>query len=88
LHEEIKSAEVELSSILAEKELSVADVVNMKPGDIIPFDMPEEVTLFAEKIAVFKGKLGVSNEQMAIQISQRSPRMIEKDTLEIARRRK
>ncbi len=87
LHDEVKSAEVELSSILAEKELTVADVVNMKPGDIIPFDMPDEVTLFAEQIAVFKGKLGVSNDQMAIQITGQSPRMKEKDIFEIATKR-
>jgi len=87
LHEEIKSANVNLSSILAERELSVADVVNMKPGDIIPFDMPDEVTLFAEKIAVFKGKLGVSNDQMAVQITRRSPRMAEKENLDLTKRR-
>lgn len=87
LHEEVRSAEVELSSILAEKELSVADVVNMKPGDIIPFDMPDEVTVFAEQIAVFKGKLGISNDQMAVQIKSQAPRMVEKDTFELAKRR-
>ncbi len=88
LHAEIKTAEVDLSSILVEKELLVAEVLSMKPGDTIPFDMPDEVTLFAENIAVFQGKLGVSNEQMAVQISRRAPRMAEHNILEIAKHHK
>ncbi|MCW8826463.1 MAG: flagellar motor switch protein FliM [Gammaproteobacteria bacterium] len=86
LHDEVKSAEVDVSSILAEKELSVSDVLSMKPGDIIPFDMPDSVTLFAEDIAVFKGSLGVSNDQMAVKITGQAPRAREKDTIDLTKR--
>ncbi|MDH3353799.1 MAG: flagellar motor switch protein FliM [Chromatiales bacterium] len=88
LHDEVKSAEVEVSSILAEKELSVSDVLSMKPGDIIPFDMPDKVSLFAEQIAVFEGELGVSNDQIAVKITGQAPRVKEKDTIDLARRRR
>ena len=88
LHDEIKGAEVEISSVLAEQQLSIADVINMKPGDIIPFEMPEEVTIFAEKIAILRGSVGVSNDQVALKILGHATRTKEKDTLEIARRRK
>ena len=68
MREEVKNAEVELSSTLAEATLSLRDVMRMKPGDIVPFEMPAMVTLRAEDIPVFRGQLGVSNNQMAIKI--------------------
>lgn len=74
MREEVKNAEVELSSTLAETTLSLRDVMNIKAGDIIPIDMPALVTLRAEDIPVFRGKLGVSNKQMAIKIVKQAER--------------
>ncbi len=74
MREEVKNAEVELSSTLAETSLSLRDVMRIKAGDIIPIDMPALVTLRAEEIPVFRGKLGVSNKQMAIKIVKQAER--------------
>ena len=68
LRDEIRNADVELSSMLTETTLPLRDVMNMKPGDIIPIEMPETVTVRAEDVPVFRGHLGVSHEQMAIKI--------------------
>ncbi|PKM44199.1 MAG: flagellar motor switch protein FliM [Gammaproteobacteria bacterium HGW-Gammaproteobacteria-1] len=68
LREEIRTAEVELESRLTETELSLRDIMNMKPGDIIPIDMPDLVTLRAEGIPIFRGTLGVANDNMAIKV--------------------
>lgn len=68
LREEIRVAEVELESRLTEVDLTVRDIMRMKPGDIIPIEMPEHVTLRAEGIPVFRGTLGVANENFAIKI--------------------
>jgi len=74
LREEIRTAEVELESGLTEVELTLRDIMNMKPGDIIPIEMPELVTLRAEGIPVFRGTLGVANENMAIKIAKQVER--------------
>jgi len=74
MREEVKNADVELSSTLTETELSLREVLRMKPGDIIPIDMPELVTLRAEGISVFRGKLGVSNNQLAVKIAKQAER--------------
>jgi len=68
LREEIKSAEVELSSTLVEAQMTIADLLRMKPGDIIPIVMPEKVTLRAEDIPIFRGILGVSDDKLAIKL--------------------
>lgn len=68
LREEIRTADVNMESTLTEAELTLRDIMRMKPGDVIPIEMPEMVTLRAEGIPVFRGKLGVSNDNLAIKI--------------------
>ncbi|MFN2349669.1 MAG: FliM/FliN family flagellar motor switch protein, partial [Thioalkalivibrio sp.] len=48
LRDEVKVAEVEVSSTLTESTISLRDVINLRPGDIIPIDLPDEILLRAE----------------------------------------
>lgn len=68
LRDEIKMAEVELSLPLTEATMSLSKIMDLKAGDIIPIQMPDLLTLRAEDIPVFRGKLGVSNGNMALKI--------------------
>ncbi len=74
LREEVRTAEVELESTLTEVQLTLRDIMNLKPGDVIPMEMPELVTLRAEGIPVFRGELGVANENLAIKIKKQVER--------------
>jgi flagellar motor switch protein FliM len=74
VQEEIKSAQIELSSVLAETNLTVRDIVDLKPGDIIPMEIPEKVTLLAEGIPTFEGIFGVSEGNNAIKITNKVDR--------------
>ncbi len=74
LREEIKSAEVGLSSMLTEATLSLRDILRMQPGDVIPIEMPEMVTLRAEEVPIFRGTLGVASEKWAIKIVEQVDR--------------
>jgi flagellar motor switch protein FliM len=68
LREDILSAKVDIHGTVVEKELSLREVSELKEGDIIPIDMPELFTLEAQGIPMFKGKLGVSDENLAVKI--------------------
>jgi flagellar motor switch protein FliM len=68
LREDIMSASVELSCIVAEKEVTLRDILDLEPGDVIPVDMPEELTLFANGVPVFGSKLGTSKGNLALQV--------------------
>ncbi|KAB7627175.1 flagellar motor switch protein FliM [Alkalilimnicola sp. S0819] len=68
LREEMKGAEVELTGKLAEAEISLRDLRRMRPGDVIPLDMPELVTVMVEGVPVMRGKYGVSEGQAAVKI--------------------
>lgn len=68
---EVMRSEVTLNSKLVEKEMTISEIVKLKKGDVIPFEMPEIVLLEAESIPVFKGKLGLSDGNYAIQITEK-----------------
>ena len=70
LREEIRLAPVEVSCKLVELELSVAELLRLKPGDVIPMDMPERVTLYAEGIPAFHGHFGASQGRHAVQVTE------------------
>ncbi len=74
LREDIKSATVMLSSTLTSIEMNLSEVVNFKKGDILPFDMPDQVVLEVENVPVFRGDYGVSRGNMAIKINEQIER--------------
>jgi len=71
LQRELLTAPVRLSCTLMKKIMSLREINDLKTGDIIPFDMPEEVPLYAAGIPSFKGKVGTSNGQYAIKVNHK-----------------
>jgi len=71
LREEINEAEVELTAVLGRSTLSLAELLNLKPGDVIPCDFAGKVTLLAERVPIFRGSFGVSRGQQAVKIEER-----------------
>ncbi len=74
LREEIMGAKVELSSILAETQISMKELAALKKGDIIPLDIPEVVEVCAAEVPIFRGQVGVSEGNYAIKIRERIER--------------
>ncbi len=68
LNYEVMEVPVELYGILLEKTLTVEQILNLEPGDVVSVDIPEQVTLFAEEIPVFRGRVGVANGNYAVKI--------------------
>jgi flagellar motor switch protein FliM len=70
IHDELMHVRLELNSILTETQLSLRQIARMKPGDIIPVEIPETIDVICNDIPIFCGKLGVSDEFYAIQVQQ------------------
>ncbi len=68
LKEQIRSATVELSSTLAETQISMRELASLKRDDIIPLVVPEMVEVTAADIPIFKGQIGVAEGNYAIKI--------------------
>jgi flagellar motor switch protein FliM len=74
LREDVEDAEVELKTLLGRSSVTLADLLNLKPGDILPCDFTGKVTLFAEDVPLFRGSFGLSRGQQAIKVEERMRR--------------
>lgn len=70
LREEIMGAKLELSSVLAETQISMKELAALKKGDIIPLEVPDTVEVCAADIPVFRGQVGMSDGNYAIKINE------------------
>lgn len=71
LKDEIEDAEVELSTVLGRGRITMKQLMEMKPGDILPCDFTGSATVMAEDVPILRGTFGVSHGQQAVQIAQR-----------------
>jgi len=74
LKDEIMDVEVELEVGLGEIDLTLRKIMEMKKGDIIPFEMPDELVIKAEELPSFRGKLGQVNDNYGVEVTSIIPR--------------
>jgi flagellar motor switch protein FliM len=67
LKDEMNQAIVEIDCAMAHTKLTLSDVLKLNPGDVIPVDLPELVTVRAARTPIFRGVLGVSNGMNSVQ---------------------
>jgi flagellar motor switch protein FliM len=66
LRDEVLDAEVPLSSQLLDIELSLGEFLRLRPGDVIPIQLPELATVYAEDVPLFRGRYGQANGRNAV----------------------
>jgi flagellar motor switch protein FliM len=71
LREEIEDAEVQLTTRLGHCNITLATLLNLKPGDIVPCDFQGKVTILAEDVPVFRGSYGLSHGLQAVKVEER-----------------
>ena len=69
LRHDLGGAQVEVASTLTETQITVAELMNLKAGDVIPIDMPEQVVVNAEGTPILVGTLGMSQGAAAIRVT-------------------
>ena len=62
----IASAQIKLEASLTEATISLRELMEMQPGDIIPVELPELVSAKVEGVPVLRGKFGVSQGSLAL----------------------
>lgn len=70
LFEGIKDSPMLIKSTLAKVDLTLRDIKEMKPGDVIPIDLPETVQGTVEGIPVFRAKYGVSRGNHSLKVTE------------------
>jgi flagellar motor switch protein FliM len=64
LHE----VEIEIRAVLGQARISLRELVSLAPGDIIPIEAPQDVTLLAGDVPLRRGRFGVSQGRNALKI--------------------
>jgi len=71
LREEIEDAEVQLTTRVGRTSISLANLLSLKAGDIVPCDFLGKVTVLAEDVPVFRGTFGLSHGHQAVKVEER-----------------
>jgi flagellar motor switch protein FliM len=69
MREQLQDAQVELSSSLAQRQITLRQLSQLKVGDVIPIDLPDKVTLKVEQTPLFSGEFGTHNGRNAIKVT-------------------
>jgi flagellar motor switch protein FliM len=71
LRDEIEDAEVELTTVLGRTSVTLGELINLKPGDILSCDFAGRVLVMAEDIPMFRGSYGLSRGQQAVKFEEK-----------------
>jgi flagellar motor switch protein FliM len=74
LKKDLLEAPVALNATILENRISLRDVRGVKAGDVIPIELPDEVTVTASRVPMFKAKLGQRNGSLALQLTEKIQR--------------
>ncbi|WP_299016163.1 flagellar motor switch protein FliM [uncultured Photobacterium sp.] len=81
LRDEIMDVPVNIRAKLMDVDLSLRDLMELRPGDVIPIDMPEATTVFVEDLPSYRAKMGKSGDNVALKITEKlkRPDMVKTD---------
>ena len=66
---QLQDAEVELSSAIARRQITLRELCGLRVGDVIPIDLPSTVQLQVEQMPLFSGEFGIHNGHNAIKVT-------------------
>ncbi|MEO7207021.1 MAG: FliM/FliN family flagellar motor switch protein [Steroidobacteraceae bacterium] len=64
----LQDAQLDTRAVLAQAKISLRELVSLSPGDIIPIDAPQQVTLLAGDVPLYRGRFGISQGHNALKI--------------------
>ena len=70
LKAELMNCEIDLQAVLAETKISLAEFMELKPGDFIPLREIENVSIKSNSKPLFDAKVGKSNGQLSARLSR------------------
>jgi flagellar motor switch protein FliM len=71
LREEIQEVSVDVVPLLGNANMTVGQLLELKPGDVIPCDFDGNITLVAEGVPLLRGAYGLSRGQQALKVVER-----------------
>lgn len=70
VEQKICQAPLRLNATLAERRLPLGDVMDLRPGDVIPIELPGEVTVRAGSTSLYSARVAQNNSSLVLQIQR------------------
>ncbi|MCK9284405.1 MAG: flagellar motor switch protein FliM [Rhodocyclaceae bacterium] len=70
LTRQLQMAEVELRAPLGHTQITLREILGLKAGDVVPLEIPEQVTVSVDGVPVMNCGYGVRNGQYALRVEQ------------------
>lgn len=70
LSQQVQTAEVEVVAHLANANVHVSDILNMKVGDVVPIELDDSVTARVDGVPVMECAYGTFNGQYALRVNR------------------
>jgi flagellar motor switch protein FliM len=70
LAQQVQTAEVELVATLGHAQVTFNQIIKMKPGDVIGFEIPEAITAAVDRVPVMECHYGLFNGQYALKVKK------------------
>ncbi|MFT4823229.1 MAG: flagellar motor switch protein FliM [Halioglobus sp.] len=70
---QLQAVELEVSGSFTSRDVSIAEVLRLKPGSIVPLKMPTEVNVYVENTPFLLGEHGALNGNKSIKITEMMP---------------
>jgi flagellar motor switch protein FliM len=74
MRNELEECEVDLVTKLGDVQVSVASLLDMRPGDIIPCNFDGKATVLSDGVPLFTGDLGQHAGKQVVKVGQLSMR--------------
>lgn len=70
LRNELEESEVDLTASLGNARVSLGQLLDMRPGDVLPIEFDGRATVVADNVALFRGELGQQRGQQVVRVGQ------------------
>ena len=70
MSKQVHSVDIELTANLATATLTLRELANLKPGDIVPLEVPEFIRANVDGVGVLESKYGVQNGRYALKVER------------------
>jgi flagellar motor switch protein FliM len=70
LRNELEESEVDLTASLGNARVSLGQLLDMRPGDVLPIEFDGRATVVADSVALFRGELGQQRGKQVVRVGQ------------------
>jgi flagellar motor switch protein FliM len=74
LREDIQAVSVPVNASICRRRMSLRELAKLKAGDVIPVEMPEQLTVTANGIPIYNANLGTRDGNLALRILSKATR--------------